>query len=518
VARRRIEVNDVVEVLVQWQTGRRVKQIARSTGLARNTVRKYLAQVTSRAGLQRQPALPRAELWAKVSESCPELVDRAACTELAAHLRELHAEIVAGLKESTAMTVWQRLRDAGRLSCSIASFRRYLYREVREVDPQRVRVRRPEPKPGTVAEIDFGVLGHWTDPVTGRRRRLWAFVMVLGASRHLFVRPVWRLDLQTWIQCHVEAFSFFDSVPRRLVVDNLKDGVVRPSLYDPKLNRTYAELAEHYRTLVDPCRSQQPTDKPVVERSLPYVRDSFWSGRTFASFEEIVAAATTWCREVAGQREHRTLRARPLEVFEETERRSMLPLPETPFEIVRWFPVTVHRDIHFHCDGALYSAPWRYVGRELQARQSERLVELFDGAELVKLHARVASGKRQTDWSDYPEHKAAFFVRNADWCRQQARLLGPHVTAVVDALLDDSALHHLRQAQAILRLADTYPAARVEAACRLAASVDGQYQTVRNLLRTGRDQLPAGTAGAERANTAGAFLHGADAVMGGAAS
>jgi hypothetical protein len=182
VARRRIEVNDVVEVLVQWQTGRRVKQIARSTGLARNTVRKYLAQVSSRAGLQRQPALPRAELWAKVSENCPELVDRAACTDLAGQLRELHDEIVTGLKESTAATVWQRLRDAGRLSCSITSFRRYLYREVREVDPQRVVVRRPEPALGEQAEIDFGVLGSWTDPATGRRRRLWAFVMVLGAK------------------------------------------------------------------------------------------------------------------------------------------------------------------------------------------------------------------------------------------------------------------------------------------------------------------------------------------------
>jgi hypothetical protein len=80
--------------------------------------------------------LPRAELWAKVSEGCPELVERAASTELAGELRELHEEIVAGLKESTASTVWQRLRDAGRLTCSITTFRRYLYREVREVDPQ----------------------------------------------------------------------------------------------------------------------------------------------------------------------------------------------------------------------------------------------------------------------------------------------------------------------------------------------------------------------------------------------
>jgi hypothetical protein len=130
----------------------------------------------------------------------------------------------------------------------------------------------------------------------------------------------------------------------------------------------------------------------------------------------------------------------------------------------------------------------------------------------------VDSGKRQTDWSDYPEHKVAFFVRNPDWCRGQAHLFGPNVTAVVDVLLADGALHHLRQAQGILRLADTYPAHRLEAACRIAATVDGQYQTVRNLLRTGRDQLGTGVNHEERANTAGAFLHGAQVVMGGACS
>jgi transposase len=513
VARRRVNVIDVIEVLVHWQGGRSVKQIARSTGMARNTVKRYLARVTG-AGLRRAPALSRAELQAVVERACPEVVCRPSTTSHADRLRGLREEIVDGLKESTMATVWQRLHDAGRVTCSVITFRRFVRRELREVDPDTVVVRRPPAKLGEVAEIDFGVLGMWVDPGTQRRRRLWGFVMTLGASRHMFLRPVWTLDLATWIGSHVAAFAFFGAVPRRLVVDNLKDGVVRASLYDPTLNRTYAEMAEHYGALIDPCRSRRPTDKPVVERMMPYVRDSFWSGRRFGRFEEIEAAAPVWCVEVAGVRQHRTLRQRPLDVFA-LERPAMLPLPADPFAVVAWFPVTVGRDVHFNCAGALYSAPWRLVGKEgLQARQSAHAVELFDGAQLVELHPRVNPGERETDWSDYPPDKAAFFVRDPDWCRREAGLLGEHVGALVDGLLVSAALYRLRQAQAVIRLAELYPASRLDAACRRALGADGQYVTVRNLLRNRLDSVLVET-GPERADTAGAFLHGVQLMVAG---
>ncbi|MGH8302066.1 MAG: IS21 family transposase [Steroidobacteraceae bacterium] len=381
-------MSDVVEVLVHWQAGRSLKQIVRSTGMARNTVRKYLA-VGEAAGIERERALSRAELAARLGPNGAGV--REVGPEFRVELEACREEIVAGLKESTMATVWQRLQEAGRLRCSVITFRRYVRRQLREVDADRITVRRPAAVPGEVAEIDFGVLGIWLDPQTQLRRRLWAFVMVLGASRHMFVRPVWALDLKTWIGCHVEAMEFFGAVPRRWVVDNLKDGVVKASLYDPQLNRTYAELAEHYGAIVDPCRSEKPKDKPLVERMVPYVRDSFWSGRQFGSFEEVLRAAPVWCLEVAGVRQHRTLRARPLDVFE-LERKALLPLPRGRYEVASWQKVKVHRDLHVNCQGALYSVPWRLVGRWLQARLGDRTVELFDGEELVKVHVRVPSG------------------------------------------------------------------------------------------------------------------------------
>ena len=290
--------------------------------------------------------------------------------------------------------------------------------------------------------------------------------------------------------------------------------MVRASLYDPKLNRTYAEMAEHYGTLIDPCRRGKPKDKPVVERMVPYVRDSFWSGRHFGRFPEIVEAAPVWCLEVAGVRIHRTTRARPIDLFE-LERAAMLPLPKASFEVMEWFPANVLRDIHFACDGAHYSAPWRLVGKTgLMARQSEHAVELFDSDQLVKLHPRVGKGERETDWSDYPPGKAAFFVRNPEWCGEQAGLLGQNVGALVDGLLVSVAIHRLRQAQAVIRLAEIYPAERLDAACARALAADGQYLTVRNLLRNGLEAAPIERV-PERADSAGAFLHGAQAMVAG---
>lgn len=297
----------------------------------------------------------------------------------------------------------------------------------------------------------------------------------------------------------------------------MKDGVVRASLYDPKLNRTYAEMATHFGTLIDPCRSRRPTDKPLVERQIPYVRDSFWSGRHFDHFPAIVDAAPIWCTEVAGMRVHRTTRRRPIDLFE-LERAAMLPLPREAFELMEWFPANVCRDIHFNCDGATYSAPWPLVGKpRLMARQSEHAVELFDGEHLVKLHCRVGKGERETDWSDYPPGKAAFFVRNPDWCREQAGLLGDNAGALVDGLLTSAAIHRLRQAQGVIRLAEIYPADRIDAACALALGADGQYITVRNLLRNGLETSPPALV-SERADTAGGFLHGVQAMVAGGRS
>lgn len=232
-----------------------------------------------------------------------------------------------------------------------------------EVARERVTVPRGPVDAGSEAQIDYGRLGMWFDPATARRVAVWAFVMVLAFSRHLFVRPVIRMDQTAWCACHVAAFEFFDGVPARLVCDNLRTGVDKPDLYDPQINRSYAELASHYATLVDPARARKPKDKPRVERPMTYVRDSFWKGREFDSLAQMQQAAVTWSTEVAGLRYLRALEgAQPLRMFEAVEQQALIALPPRAFELTSWSIGTVGVDTHLKVGKALYSVPWRLIG------------------------------------------------------------------------------------------------------------------------------------------------------------
>ena len=153
--------------------------------------------------------------------------------------------------------------------------------------------------------------------------------------------------------------------------DNLKTGVVKPDLYDPKINRAYAELGAHYGLLIDPARVFKPKDKARVERPMPYVRDSFWRGRQFTSLEQMQHDALRWCTDVAGQRACRPLGgAAPAVVFAATEQHTLQPLPVRAFELASWSRPKVGPDIGVKVGPALYSVPWRFIGQHLDARAS----------------------------------------------------------------------------------------------------------------------------------------------------
>src|SRR5712692_2715943 len=480
-ARRRITVEDDAEILVHWRAGRGIRQIARSLGYARNTVRERIAEATAAGFGQQGPPLSAAEWRAALAAAAAERDEDARRFPVRAALELLHEEIAAALGASTMTTVWQRLRDAGRTSASFPTFRRYVIDHIRAVDPARLTVLMPDPAFGEAMEIDYGRLGMWTDPGGGRRRTVWAFVATLRASGMHFVRPVLQMDLRTWISCHIEALCFFGGSPRLWICDNLKTGILSADLYDPKLNRAYRELAAHHGAIVDPARAAHPKDKPRVERAVPYVRDSFWSGRSFTSFDEIVREALVWSRDTAPQRRHRRFNVTVREVFETHERAALLALPERPFALVEWKDARVHPDCHVAIDRVLYSVPWQHVGKTLQAKIGASLVEIFDGEVLVKTH--VKDGRRRiTDDADLPPDRVAFLMRTPAWCRRRAAEVGRATAAQVDGLLVQGGLTRLREVQALLRLLDKYDGTRLGAACALALTADARMKTVRNIL------------------------------------
>jgi transposase len=517
VGRRAFCVQDLVELLRRWQAGDSPRRIAKGLGLSRNTVRGYIREAEA-AGVSREQGWSPEQWAAFVRERFPQTESPAARAVWWAELEQHRDEIVRRLADNRVTTVWRRMHDnENKIKASLSTFRRYVRARIPQaVDPARVVIHGVRCEPGELAEVDFGRLGRVAEPATGKLRTLWAFIMVLVYSRHLFVAPVFSMDQETWLRCHLMAFAFFGGTVQRLILDNLKDGVLKPDIYDPVLNRAYGEMGRYYDILLDPARSGSPKDKPHVERSVPFVREHLFRGREerFPDLSAGAAWAERWCREEAGSRIHRTTGRRPLELFMEAEQPALRPLPAAAWELCTWERAPVALDSCCLVAGARYSVPWRLLERTLDARVTAKRVEFFQGTELVKTHPRAARGTRRVDDADLPQERIAFFRRTAPWCLEQAATMGPDVCAAVTELLETRTNARLRQAQRILELEATYGSARLNAACaRASAFGDPRYLTIKNILAAGLDQQPGQVPflPPDRPTQAGAFLRGPEA-------
>lgn len=263
-ARRTFEVIDVTEILMHWYAGRPKVEVARSLGVDPKTVRRYVAAAEGAGVVPGGPPLSEEAWRSRVREWFPALTDTSLRQPSWGAIAAFHDTIESLIGVVPVSVIYQRLRDEAGLEASVASVRRYVRAHFAEAARQgALVVWRPPVDPGAEAQVDYGYLGAWFDPVAGRRRRVWGFSMVLSHSRHLFVRPVVVMDQAAWVAAHVAAFSFFGGCVARVVLDNLRAGVVRPDIYDPKINRAYGELAAHYGVLVDPARVAHPKDKAL---------------------------------------------------------------------------------------------------------------------------------------------------------------------------------------------------------------------------------------------------------------
>ena len=254
---------DVIEILVHWHAGRRIGEVSSSLRVDPKTVRKYVAPAIAAGLAPGGPSLSGGEWAALVEGWFPDLVDRARRQSSWPEIEAHREQIKAWLGTVTVSTIHQRLRDDLGLSVSESSLRRFIWANfAEEATRASVVVLRDTPPPGDEAQVDYGLLGRWLDPVTGRVRRVWGFIIVLSCSRLLFLRPVLSMDLASWVEAHVLAMEFFDGAPARIIPDNLKTGVIKPDLYDPLINKAFGEFAAHYGVLIDPARRLKPRDNP----------------------------------------------------------------------------------------------------------------------------------------------------------------------------------------------------------------------------------------------------------------
>ncbi len=494
-AYRELGMVEVREVLRRWLGGDGVRAIARGIGVDRKTVAAYVRAAVA-VGVQRGGAPPTDEqLTAIATTRRPGRPTNASAPSPELEVLRPHEPTVRQwLAEGLRLTkIHRRLRGAG-VAVSYSSLYRFA-RSACDFGTPTLTVRVADPPPGEVAETDFGVLGYWPDPDSGRRRRVYGLLVTLCFSRYACLAITLRQDLPAVLDGLEAAWAFFGGVVHRLVVDNLTPAVTRPDRYTPGLNRVFLEYAQSRGFVVDPAVPAHPTGKPRVERGIPYARQDFFRGEQFHDVADMQARAVVWCRDLAGTRVHGTTRQVPRVVFETIEQPRLLPLAPAPFDRPTWAWATVHGDHHIQVRRALYSLPTRYLHQRVEVRADSRLVRVYHRGELIKVHALQLPGGRATDYTDYPAALTPYALRDPDACARQAAQVGPAVEQFVRVLLSGVfPWARLRQAQKLLRLADRYGAARVNAACARALGFElldvGRVETI---LRAALEREPAPT-------------------------
>lgn len=488
-ARRKIAMLEIREIIYQWQKGQRSRAISRSLGASRNTVRALLRKAQL-LGLKQESELEEAE---KIIER---LIKERYCRGEpgpAQRFLSTHHNKIEAWRLSPYMTTKQMVRlftEEG-TKVSEGSLRRYIKENFSELKSSASTVHL-EIEAGQQAQVDFGYVGLMRDPLSGKMRKAWAFIMTLSYSRYRFVRFVFRQDIKTWIDCHVRAFNFFGAVPKTILLDNLRAGILKPDIYDPMINRTYGELERHYGFIADPAKVRIARHKGRVERSVAICRQQILAGRSFKDIEEANTHALKWCRHENAHVVTRTTGQTPWEMFEPFEKESMLSLPEGEFECPIWQSSLVHKDQHIIFEGSFYSCPHAYVGKTVWIRATLRIVEIFSEQMRIKTHIREnRKGQWITDQKDYPKGARYFLEKGIPECLEEAKEIGDSVHAFLSQFLIKPSMTHQRKAQAVLRLSETYSPSRLDAACKRALLFESStYKSLKKILEEGLDHKP----------------------------
>jgi transposase len=348
--------------------------------------------------------------------------------------------------------------------------------------------------------VDFsGKKPHIVDRKTGEVIEVELFVAVLGASNYTYAEATLTQKVEDWIGAHVRAFEFLGGVPRDVVCDQLKSGVTTPCRYDPKIQRTYEELAQHYDTTVLPARPAHPKDKAKVEGGVLIAQRWILArlrNRTFFSLEELNAAIAELVDDL-NAREMRTYRASRRELFDRLDRPALHPLPQQRFVIGEWSRAKPNIDYHIDVDGHYYSVPHTLRDETFDVRSTRTTVEIFLRSMRIDSYARSYERGRHTTRT---EHMPKAHQAQAEWSPSRlvrwAKTIGAQTATLVEAIMAERRHPEqgYRSCLGILRLAKKYGPERLEAACARAVSVRARsYRHVESILKNGLDRVPPAT-------------------------
>lgn len=491
---RELSVVEIREVLRQWILGDGYRRIADRGLVDRKTVRRYV-EAARRLGLCRDQGIEGLSdelIGGVVSVICggrPAGAHGEAWGLCVTHRKWLEQKVGERLRITKIHELFQRQvgpRVPYRTLC------RFVRQEL-GVGIARTTVRIDDCAPGSEIQVDFGQMGHIVDSESGRRRVVHGLIFTAVYSRHMFVWLTYRQTSATVIEGCERAWVFFGGVFKVLIPDNLKAVVGKADPLAPKFIEGFLDYAQARGFVIDPARIRDPTGKARVERSVPYVRESFFRGESFRDLADANERAEIWCRCRAGMRIHGTTQRRPLEVFEAEAQAALLPVPEAPYDIPRFDDVTVQRDQHITIGKALYSVPEQYVGEQVHVRCDSSLVRIYFRRQLIKTHPTAPPGGRHTDDHDFPVEKQIYARRDVEALQKLADGVGPSTASYASQILEGPApWQRMRAVYRLLGLARRYGAEAVEEACRRALELDVVDVTrIERMVKHGLDGIAA---------------------------
>lgn len=332
------------------------------------------------------------------------------------------------------------------------------------------------------------------DPDTGEVHAAQLFVAVLGASSYTFAVASLHQQLPDWIDGQVRALEYFGGTPGSIVCDNLKAGVAKALWFEPTLTATFAAMAEHYDTTVLPTRPAKPRDKGKVEGAVLIVERWIIARLRNQQFFDlgVLNAEIAKLLEMLNGKIMRHVGRSRREMFEEIERATLRPLPVERFEYAEWKTAKVHPDYHVAVDRNFYSVPHGLIGKKVDVRLTQRVVEIFHD------HKRVASHMRSSQRGFYitvnahmPKAHQRYADRTPASLIERAARMGTNVQILVERMMSDRRHPEqgYRSAMGILSLGRGYGPARLDAACDRALAIEAiTYASVLSILKSGLDQ------------------------------
>ncbi len=466
-----MKLNSQATVFTLLERKKSQREIQRLTGIARKTVRRYeqlyRAQAANSPGVatgsgqaleQIPPPWPPAPaaLADTAIDACPAHA-RSACEAYRVWIEEQ-----VRLKRN-AQAIYQDLVDRFGFSARYNSVKRFV-RSLRRVQPEQFD--RLEFVPGEEAQVDYGEGAPTLDAKTGRYRRPRLFIMTLRYSRRSFRCVVRKSSQETWCRLHEQAFRYFGGTVSYVVLDNLKEGVITPDLYEPEINRLYAAMLAHYRVIADPARVRDPDRKGSVENAIQHTQDTALRGRRFESIEEQNAFLMHWEEKWASLRIHGSTKRQVQAMFEE-EKPHLRALPVAPFRYFTESVRSVWDDTTVRADNSSYAARPAPIGSTVLVRLYENTIEIRDHKTQVLLRSHPRSLRAGTLL--LPESERLFNpTRQTAFLLAQAETIGVQTHALCQRLFDTEGRVGQRSMWGILALAKKYPARILEQACTVA--------------------------------------------------